>query len=132
MSVPATPGRRLLSLVLSVRKITAQVTDASTTTILAMASSDESRPPRPAGVAIRRFPRHCWGSDTAADVGERLASRLKEIGVDRVDIDAEEEISRPTRQRMMVLPLFESVRWAGIEIGGGVERLGSVRFVGGD
>ncbi|KAI4369237.1 hypothetical protein MLD38_017705 [Melastoma candidum] len=116
MSVPAAPGgcRHLFRLVLSVRKITAQVTDASTTTIIAMVSSDESRPPTPTEVAIKRFPRHCWGSDTAGSVGERQASRLKEIGIDRVDIYAEEETSRQTRQRMMVLSLFESVRRAGI------------------
>ncbi|KAI4364199.1 hypothetical protein MLD38_020326 [Melastoma candidum] len=56
----------------------------------------------------------------------------REAGVLDDGVAAEEETSRPTKQQMMVLPLFELVRRVGIEIGGGVERLRDVRFVGSD
>ncbi|KAM1757906.1 hypothetical protein ACFX11_007095 [Malus domestica] len=43
-------------------------------------------------------------------VGEKVALRLRDIGVTSVEIDLCEELSRPVHHRMKVLPLFDSVQ----------------------
>ncbi|XP_028780443.1 uncharacterized protein LOC114736739 [Neltuma alba] len=113
-----------LRLVLSCRKITAQVTNTSTSSIIAMASSSEQEFVAHYRAKLNRFPRshHFWDAKIASRVGEKLGFRLKEIGVNAVEIDVLEEQSRPVHYRMMVLPLFDSVKRAGVEVAG-VDRL---------
>ncbi|KAF9679152.1 hypothetical protein SADUNF_Sadunf07G0110200 [Salix dunnii] len=119
--------QHLLRLVLSCRKITAQVTNPTNSTIIAMASSSEQE----SFLSIYRntslsiFSRQSWDSKTASRVGEKLGFRLKEIGVDNICIDLNEELSRPIHYRKRVLPLFDSVKRVGIEVDG-VEKLGEI------
>ncbi|CAN8286678.1 unnamed protein product [Cochlearia groenlandica] len=110
----------LLQLVLSCRKITAQVTKPGTSTIIAMASSSENEFLSQTRGNLYRHPRtnNFWDSKTASRVGEKLGLRLKELGVDTVSIDADEEISRPIHHRRKVIPLFDSVRRIGIIVDG--------------
>ncbi|XP_054814048.1 uncharacterized protein LOC129314593 [Prosopis cineraria] len=114
----------LLRLVLSCRKITAQVTSTSTSSIIAMASSSEQEFVAHYRAKLNRFPRshHFWDAKVASRVGEKLGFRLREIGVNAVEIDVLEEKSRPVHHRMMVLPLFDSVKRVGVEVSG-VEKL---------
>ena len=69
---------------------------------------------------LNRFPRHnrLWDSRTAARVGDKLALRLHDIRVSAVSIDLQEELSRPPHLRQLVLPLFDSVRRAGVLVHG--------------
>ncbi|KAB5548432.1 hypothetical protein DKX38_011838 [Salix brachista] len=119
--------QHLLRLVLSCRKITAQVTNPTNSTIIAMASSSEQE----SFLSIYRntslsvFSRQTWDSKTASRVGEKLGFRLKEIGVNNICIDLNEELSRPIHYRKRVLPLFDSVKRVGIEVDG-VEKLGEI------
>ncbi|KFK37168.1 hypothetical protein AALP_AA4G222500 [Arabis alpina] len=115
------PNRHhLLQLVLSCRKITAQVTQPGTSTIIAMASSSEQEFLAQTRSNLHKFHRSnsFWDSKTASRVGEKLGLRLRELGVDTVSIDADEEISRPMHHRKRVLPLFDSVRRTGIRVDG--------------
>ncbi|XP_022929860.1 uncharacterized protein LOC111436340 [Cucurbita moschata] len=116
----------LLRLVLSCRKITAQVTNPDTSTIIAMASSSEQEFVAYNRSKLHRFPRsnNFWDSKIASRVGEKLGHRLKEIGVSDVRIDLAEELSRPVSYRNRVLPLFDSVRRSGVAVNG-AEKLGS-------
>ncbi|KAL9377547.1 hypothetical protein Peur_028882 [Populus x canadensis] len=119
--------QHLLRLVLSCRKITAQVSNPKTSTIIAMASSSEQE----SFLSIYRntslsiFSRQSWDSKTASRVGEKLGFRLKEIGVNNIYIDLNEELSRPIHYRKRVLPLFDSVKRVGIEVDG-AEKLGEI------
>ncbi|KAL5781121.1 hypothetical protein ACOSP7_006150 [Xanthoceras sorbifolium] len=117
----------LLRLVLSCRKITAQVTNTSTSTIVAMAVSSDNDFLSRYHSNLNRFPRshRFWDSKTASRVGDKLGFRLREIGVNTVAIDLNEELARPVPQRITVLPLFDSVRRAGILVDG-AERLGEI------
>ncbi|KAL4632401.1 hypothetical protein ACB092_04G047500 [Castanea dentata] len=105
-----------LRLVLSCRKLTAQVTQPTTASIIAMASSSEQEFIPLYRARLNRFPRHhrLWDSRTAARVGDKLALRLQDIRVSAVSIDVQEELSRPLHLRQLVLPLFDSVRRAGV------------------
>ncbi|KAK1565755.1 hypothetical protein Q3G72_034167 [Acer saccharum] len=92
----------LLRLVLSCRKISAQVTNTSTSTIVAMAaSSDNDFLSRYHSNLIRFHRSHrFWDSKTASRVGDKLGLQLKEIGVNNVAIDLNEELSRSVPQRI--------------------------------
>ncbi|KAG6663915.1 uncharacterized protein LOC122300176 [Carya illinoinensis] len=113
-----------LRLVISCRKLMAQVTHPSTDSIIAMASSsDQELLPRYRDW-LNRFPRQnhrFWDSKVAARIGDKLALRLREIGVSTVTVNLHEELSRPAYLRRMVLPLFDSVRRAGVEVDGADE-----------
>ncbi|XP_058748780.1 uncharacterized protein LOC131621749 [Vicia villosa] len=110
----------ILQLVLSCRKITAQVTNTSNSSIIAMASSSEQEFLTHYRSVLNRFPRshRFWDAKVASRVGEKLGFRLREIGVTGVQIDANEELSRPLHYRKMVLPLFSSVQRAGVHVSG--------------
>ncbi|XP_044500086.1 uncharacterized protein LOC123221326 [Mangifera indica] len=112
--------RHVLRLILSCRKITAQVSNTSTSSIVAMASSSHHDFLTRYHSKLNRFPRchRFWDSTTASRVGDKLAFQLKEIGIESVGIDLQEELSRPPHQLTMVLPLFDSVRRAGVVVDG--------------
>ncbi|KAB1210412.1 hypothetical protein CJ030_MR6G007163 [Morella rubra] len=121
-----TDNRHLLRLVLSCRKLTAQVTNPSTSSIVAMASSSEQEFLPSYRARLNRLPRRqnrLWDSKDAARIGEKLALRLCDIGVSAVAINLHEELTRPVHHRKMVLPLFDSVRRAGVTVDG-AEKLG--------
>ncbi|KAL9343049.1 hypothetical protein Peur_063480 [Populus x canadensis] len=122
--------QHLLRLVLSCRKITAQVTNPTTSTIIAMASSaeQESFLSHYRNSTLSRFPRQSWDSKAASRVGEKLGFRLKGIGVSNIYIDLNEELSRPIHYRKRVLPLFDSVKRVGIVVDG-AEKLGEIGHV---
>ncbi|KAI3444816.1 hypothetical protein Pfo_001481 [Paulownia fortunei] len=115
-----TQSAHLLRLVLSCRKITAQVTCASTHSIIAMASSTEQEFAKEYRAKLNRFPRSkiFWDSKTASNIGDKIAIRLREIGVSGVRIDVQEELSRPIHYRKMLGPFFNSVKRTGITIDG--------------
>ncbi|KAI4324303.1 hypothetical protein L6164_023855 [Bauhinia variegata] len=117
--------RHLLRLVLSCRKITAQVTNTSTSSIVAMASSSEQEFVAHYRAKLNRFPRshQFWDAKIASRVGEKLGFRLREIGVSGVEIDVHEEQSRPIHYQMAVSPFFDSIKRVGIEVSG-VDKLG--------
>ncbi|KAK7261609.1 hypothetical protein RIF29_27924 [Crotalaria pallida] len=117
----------LLQLLLSCRKITAQVTNTTTSSIIAMASSSEQEFVAHYRSKLNRYPRshQFWDAKVASRVGEKLGFRLKEIGVTGVEIDLREEFSRPVQYRMMVSPLFDSMKRAGVQVSG-VEKLREV------
>lgn len=119
--------QHLLRLVLSCRKITAQVTNPASSAIIAMASSSEHEFLAQYRAKLNRFPRshNFWDAKVASRVGEKLGFRLKDIGVNTIVIDINEELSRPIHQRKMVLPLFDSVRRAGVQVYG-TERLAEI------
>lgn len=123
--------RYLLQLILSCRKITAQVSDtasAGSSTIVALASSSKQDFYSHYHSKLNPFPkRHrFWDSNTVVVVGQKLGSQLREIGIDNVMINLAEELSRPANQRIMVLPLFDSVRRAGVVVDG-LEKLAEDR-----
>ncbi|KAL6970761.1 hypothetical protein U1Q18_030452 [Sarracenia purpurea var. burkii] len=112
--------RHLLRLILSCRKITAQVTNSGTESIVAMASSSEKEFAAQYKAKLNRIPRshNLWDAKVASRVGEKLGFRLREIGVSDVDIDLHEELSRPIHYRRMALPLIDSVKRAGVRVFG--------------
>lgn len=69
---------------------------------------------------LNRFPRshRFWDAKVASRVGEKLGFRLKEIGVTGIQIDTHEELSRPPHYRLMVSPLFDSIKRTGVEVSG--------------
>ena len=85
-----------------------------------MASSLEQEFIRLYRARLNRFPRHyrLWDSRTTTRVGDKLALRLHDIRVSTVSIDLQEELSRPPHLRQLVLPLFDSVRRAGVLVHG--------------
>ncbi|XP_057490051.1 uncharacterized protein LOC130776039 [Actinidia eriantha] len=118
------PRHHLLQLVLSCRKITAQVTNPSTESIVAMASSSEQEFAARYRARLSRFPRshNFWDAKVASRVGEKLGFRLREIGVFDVQIDPLQELSRPIHHQRMVVQLIDSIKRAGITVTG-AERL---------
>ncbi|KAG1363708.1 Ribosomal L18p/L5e family protein [Cocos nucifera] len=110
----------LLRLVLSCRKITAQVTLPRTETIVAMASSSEQEFVAQQRTRLGRFPRSRseWDARVAARIGEKLGLRLKEAGVSAVQIDLAEELSRPPHYRRSLASLFGSIQRAGVHVAG--------------
>ncbi|KAL7120929.1 hypothetical protein ACP275_02G152000 [Erythranthe tilingii] len=122
MAAPAATQstHHLLQLVLSCRKITAQVTCASTHSIIAMASSAEEEFAKEYKAKLNRFPRSktFWDSKTASRIGDKIAIRLAEIGVSAVRIDVGEEMSRAVHYRKMLGPFFSSVKRTGIQVYG--------------
>ncbi|CAA0820344.1 Ribosomal L18p/L5e family protein [Striga hermonthica] len=121
MAAPAaTQASHTLRLVLSCRKFTAQVTCPSSHSIIAMASSSEQEFAKEYTAKLNRFPRSklYWNSTTASRVGEKLAARLREIGISGVRIDAQEELARPIHYRKMLGPFFASVKRTGIAVEG--------------
>ncbi|XVF65550.1 hypothetical protein PTKIN_Ptkin09bG0258000 [Pterospermum kingtungense] len=123
----ATQRQHVLRLVLSCRNIKAHVTQPGTSQIVAMASSTEQEFLIKYRSKLDQFPRphSYWDAKVASRVGEKLGFRLKEIGVNNISIDVNEEISRPIHRRRQVLPLFDSLRRVGVEIDG-AERLEEV------
>ncbi|KAL5729331.1 hypothetical protein ACHQM5_002302 [Ranunculus cassubicifolius] len=115
--------RHLLKLTVSCRKITAQVTNTTTEAIVAMASSSEQEFVPEHKQKLTRFPRsyQLWDFNIATRVGEKLGSRLNEIGVSDIQIDVNEELSKPLHQRKMVVPLLNSVKQSGVAIRGAEE-----------
>ncbi|XP_059276851.1 uncharacterized protein LOC132031026 [Lycium ferocissimum] len=113
-----TRTHNLLRLLVSCRKITAQVTTTSSNTIIAMASSSEQEFATQCKAKLNRVPRcrNLWDTKIACRVGEKLGDRLKEVGVDDVEIDVEEERNRNVYYRKMVKLLFESVKEKGITV----------------
>ncbi|KMT15720.1 hypothetical protein BVRB_3g057010 [Beta vulgaris subsp. vulgaris] len=116
----ATNQQHLLRLLVSCRKITAQVTNPATESIIAMASSSEQEFVPHYRTHLNRFPRshNFWDARIASRVGEKLGFRLKEIGVSDVEINISEELSRPHHHRRLVIPLFDSVKRTGISVSG--------------
>ncbi|XP_042029271.1 uncharacterized protein LOC121776188 [Salvia splendens] len=116
----AAQGTHLLQLVLSCRKITAQVTCSSSKSIVAMASSTEEEFIKAYRAKLNRFPRSSiyWDSKTASRIGDKIGIRLQEKGVSSVGIDVREELSRPIHYRRLLGPFFESVKRTGITVSG--------------
>ncbi|XP_071692269.1 uncharacterized protein [Rutidosis leptorrhynchoides] len=112
--------RHLLRLALSCRKISAQVTNPGTDSIVAMASSTEQEFISHYRSKITTFPRShkFWDAKIASRIGEKLGFRLNDIGISHVEIDVTEELSRPIQYRKMVLPFLISVKRAGINVAG--------------
>ncbi|KAI6686459.1 hypothetical protein NL676_032372 [Syzygium grande] len=62
-------------------------------------------------------PRPChvvWDAKVTSHVGVKPSFRLIETRVSNVEIDLDEKLSWPIRHRQMALPLFDSVRRAGV------------------
>lgn len=121
MVAPATTQTsHLLRLVLSCRRISAQVTCNSSNSIIAIASSTEQEFVKEYIAKLNRFPRSkiYWDSRIASRIGDKIGIRLRETGVSTVGIDLQEELSRPIYYRKMLGPFFESVKRTGITING--------------
>ncbi|XP_074586119.1 uncharacterized protein LOC141841822 [Curcuma longa] len=114
------PPPHLLRLIVSCRKIAVEVTAPRTSTIVAMAASDEPEFLVQNHARNTRFPRTrlCWDARVAARVGEKLAIRLHDIGVSSVEIDLDEELSRPAHFRRPAASLLGSVARAGVHVAG--------------
>ncbi|KAJ0972335.1 hypothetical protein J5N97_020294 [Dioscorea zingiberensis] len=111
----------ILKLVLSCRKITAEVTIPRTGAIVAMASSGEQEfAQQYRARLLSRFPRSrsLWDARDAARVGEKLGLRLRGAGIDAVEVDLDLELSRPPHYRRPLASLFLSVQEAGIRVAG--------------
>ncbi|XP_027166799.1 uncharacterized protein LOC113766837 [Coffea eugenioides] len=110
----------LLRILLSCRKITAQVTKPITESIIAIASTTEPEFLPQLKAKQNRFPRshNFMDAKIAARIGEKLGLRLKELGVLNVEIDFNEELLRPVHQQKLVRPIFQNVKRAGINISG--------------
>ncbi|KAI0528972.1 hypothetical protein KFK09_001517 [Dendrobium nobile] len=123
----ATAEAHLLRLVISCRKLTAQVTNGATDTIVAMASSGEQEFTAATRARIYRHPhsRRFWDERVAARVGEKLAVRLLQIGVSDVRLHLEdrdrEPLSLPHHYRRPIASLFYSVERAGVRVDGADE-----------
>ncbi|GAB2221016.1 hypothetical protein Droror1_Dr00012178 [Drosera rotundifolia] len=109
-----------LRLLLSCRKLTAQVTDPKTHSIIAIASSTEQEFVRHMRSKLNQLPRshNFWGPKIASRVGEKLGDRLIEIGVSGVRIDLEEEMGRKGYYRKMVGCLFKALERCGVGVEG--------------
>ncbi|KAM2932214.1 hypothetical protein FF1_040311 [Malus domestica] len=105
-------NHHVFRLVLSCRKITAQVTSPSSSSIIAMASSSEQEFVACYRSNLNRFPRSptFWDAKVTSRIGEKLALRFQDIGVTGVEIDLREELSRPVHHRIEVLSLFYFVQ----------------------
>ncbi|KAK1435867.1 hypothetical protein QVD17_01639 [Tagetes erecta] len=109
--------RYLLRLALSCRKITAQVTNSATDSIVAMASSTEQEFIPHYRSKLTAFPRshRFWDANIASKIGEKLGFRLNDIGISHLQI---EQHSLPIHYRKMIVPFFTSVKRAGISVSG--------------
>ncbi|ONI29312.1 hypothetical protein PRUPE_1G192700 [Prunus persica] len=105
-------NHHVLRLVLSCRKIIAQVTSPNSCSIIAMAPSFEQEFVAQYRAKLNCFPRSqiFWDAKVASLVDEKLGLCLWEIGVIGVEIDVSEELSRPVHHRIRVLPLFDSIK----------------------
>ncbi|XP_068667349.1 uncharacterized protein [Aristolochia californica] len=119
LGAPSTTSH-LLRLLVSCRRITAQVTNPNTDAIVAMACSSEQEFLPQYRARLNQFPRsrNFWDRKTASRVGEKLGFRLMEIGLCDVEINVEEELSRPMHQRKSVISLFDSVKRSGVRVSG--------------
>ncbi|XP_076887642.1 uncharacterized protein LOC143537856 [Bidens hawaiensis] len=109
--------RHLLRLGLSCRKISAQVTNSATESIVAMASSTEQEFMPHYRSKLTTFPRphRFWDANIASRVGEKLGFRLTDIGISDVEI---EQPPLPTHHRKLIAPFLHSVKRAGISVYG--------------
>ncbi|KAF3789950.1 hypothetical protein EJ110_NYTH05512 [Nymphaea thermarum] len=109
-----------LRLALSCRKISAVVVRAGTDSIVAMADSMEAEFLPQYRVNENRVPRckSFWDLKVASKVGDNLGSRLSGISVSHVEVDADEEASRPLHYRRSVAPFFDSLQRRGIRVHG--------------
>nr|XP_043638744.1 uncharacterized protein LOC122609869 [Erigeron canadensis] len=132
--VPTTNNRYLLRLALSCRKITAQVTNSGTDTIIAMASSTEQEFMAHYRSKLTTFPRShkFWDAKIASRIGEKLGGRLNEKGISEIEIDVIQELSRPLHYRKLVVPFLLSVKRAGICVSGSDELVFTVVNHSGD
>ncbi|KAG6520361.1 hypothetical protein ZIOFF_017410 [Zingiber officinale] len=110
----------LLRLIVSCRKIAAEVTAPCSSTVVAMASSDEPEFLVQNYLWRNRFPRPRlpWDSRVASRVGEKLALRLRGIGVFAVEVDLGQEPSRLSHFRRSAVSLFGSFERAGVHVAG--------------
>lgn len=121
------PEAHVLRLVISCRKLTAHVTIGSTNTIVAMASSGEQEFAAATRSRLYRYPRsrRFWDERVATRVGEKLALRLRRIGVSDVRLHLEdgdrECFSLPHHYRRPITSLFNSVERAGVRVDGADE-----------
>ncbi|KAI3992401.1 hypothetical protein MKX01_030287 [Papaver californicum] len=111
-----TTHHHLLRLMLSCRKITAQVTSSKTDSIVAMASSSEQEFMAQYREKLNRVPRckNLWDAKVASRVGEKIGLQLNELGICDVQIDLHEELPRPVHHKKMVMSLFDSVKLTGV------------------
>lgn len=111
-------SRHLLRLVISCRKLSAEVSAPQTQAIVAMAATTEPEFALRQRALLSRNPsaKLLWNSATAARVGEILAQRLRAIGVDGVSVDLDQELARPPHWRRSVSPFFEAVQRSGVRI----------------
>ncbi|KAH7838257.1 hypothetical protein Vadar_024101 [Vaccinium darrowii] len=67
---------------------------------------------------LNRFPRsrQFWDAKVMSRAVEKLGFRLFEIGVSDVEIDFNEEMSRPVHHQRIMGPLFDSIRRAGVTV----------------
>jgi hypothetical protein len=110
----------LLRLVVSCRKLSAEIYPPQTQTIVAMATSTEPEfAPRQRALQARNpSAKLLWSPATAARIGEILSQRLLAIGVYGVSVDIDEELSRPPHWRRSISPFFESFQRSGVRIDG--------------
>ncbi|KAG9160685.1 hypothetical protein Leryth_017491 [Lithospermum erythrorhizon] len=92
MAAPPIPTTLLLRVVLSCRKLTAQVTNPITDSIITLSSSTEPEFAAQYRAKLNRFPRSHNFIDhkISSKIGEKLCQRLRDIGVKEVNIDVEE------------------------------------------
>ncbi|KAJ4757994.1 Ribosomal L18p/L5e family protein [Rhynchospora pubera] len=113
-------SRHLLRLVVSCRKLSAEVSSPHSQTIIAMATSTEPEFALKQRALLARNPssKLLWTPRTAVRVGEILANRLLGLGIDGVTVDLDEELARPPHWRRSLSPFFESVQRSGVRIDG--------------
>ncbi|MQL94200.1 hypothetical protein Taro_026856 [Colocasia esculenta] len=118
----AAAAAHLLRLVVSCRKIAAEVTGpAAADAIVAMASSSEQEFAAEYRARLNRFPRSrsYWDGRVAARVGEKLAARLRQIGVSAVAVVGPGvESPLPAHHRRPAASLFDSLERAGVRVSG--------------
>ncbi|XP_020591516.1 uncharacterized protein LOC110032281 isoform X2 [Phalaenopsis equestris] len=123
----ATAEAHLLRLAVSCRKLTAHVTAGATDAIIAMASSGEQEFAAANRYRLYRYPRsrRFWDERVAARLGEKLAVRLRQIGISDVQLHLEdgdrERLSLTHHYRRSIASLFHSVERAGIRVDGADE-----------
>ncbi|KAK9055071.1 hypothetical protein SSX86_026151 [Deinandra increscens subsp. villosa] len=119
MSSIPTNQRHLLRLALSCRKITAQVTNSGTDSIVAMASSTEQEFMSHYRSKLTSFPRshRFWDAKIASRIGEKLGFRLQDIGISHLEIE-QNPLPIPIPYQKMILPFLHSVKHAGISVSG--------------
>ncbi|KAJ1703697.1 hypothetical protein LUZ63_003476 [Rhynchospora breviuscula] len=113
-------SRHLLRLVVSCRKLSAEVSSPHSQTIVAMATSTEPEFALKQRALLARNPssKVLWTPRSAARVGEILANRLLGLGIEGVSVDLDVELARPPHWRRSLSPFFESVQRSGVRIDG--------------